>query len=72
MPAETTLRWDDAYAIAQALSKKHPDVSLEKVSLLMVFDWTITLPEFQDDPELANDDILSAIFQEWYEEVHKI
>jgi FeS assembly protein IscX len=30
------------------------------------------LPEFEDDPQLANDDILRAIYQDWYEEIiHK-
>lgn len=36
---------------------------------MMIFRWTLDLPGFEDDPELANDDILAAIFQEWYEEV---
>ena len=36
---------------------------------MMIFRWTLDLPGFVDDPELANDDILAAIFQEWYEEV---
>jgi FeS assembly protein IscX len=72
MPGEKTLSWDDSFAIAQALSKSHPEVNLEHVSLMMIFDWTIDLPEFNDDPELANDGILAAIFQEWYEEVNRI
>jgi FeS assembly protein IscX len=69
MEGESSLSWDDSFAIARALSKSHPDVSLEKISLMMIFTWTIALPEFNDDPELANDNILAAIFQEWYEEV---
>jgi FeS assembly protein IscX len=72
MPGEKTLSWDDSFAIAQTLSKSHPEVNLEHVSLMMIFDWTIDLPEFNDDPELANDGILAAIFQEWYEEVNRI
>ena len=28
----------------------------------------MNLPEFHDDPELANEDVLLAIFQEWFEE----
>ena len=36
---------------------------------MMIFHWTLDLPGFVDDPELANDAILAAIYQEWYEEV---
>ena len=48
-----TLTWDDSYAIAQELSKLKPEVDLEEVSLMMIFDWTLDLPGFADDPELA-------------------
>ncbi|UCF27684.1 MAG: Fe-S cluster assembly protein IscX [Chloroflexota bacterium] len=63
------MTWDDSYAIAQELSKSKPDVNLEEVSLMMIYNWTMDLPGFSDDPELANDAILEAIFQEWFEEV---
>ena len=36
----------------------------------MIYDWTLALPQFKDERELANEEILSAIFQEWYEEVN--
>ena len=65
----STLAWEDSYAIAQALSNLKPDIDLEKVSLMMIYQWTLGLPGFDDDPELANDGILEAIYQEWYEEV---
>jgi FeS assembly protein IscX len=29
----------------------------------------VALPDFADDPALANDELLEAILQEWYEEV---
>jgi FeS assembly protein IscX len=66
---ENPLTWEDSYAIAQALSKTHLDVQLEDVSLLDIYHWTIALPQFDDELELANDSILTAIFQEWFEEV---
>jgi FeS assembly protein IscX len=66
---ETTLTWEDSFAIAQELSRSQPEINLEEVSLLMIYKWTIDLPGFADDPELANDAILEAIFQEWFEEV---
>lgn len=61
--------WDSTYEIALALKERYPDEDLENVSLQMLFEWVIALPEFGDDLELANDEILLAIFQEWYEEL---
>lgn len=61
--------WDSVYEIALALKARYPDETLENVSLQMIYEWAIALPEFEDDLELANDGILLAIFQEWYEEL---
>jgi FeS assembly protein IscX len=66
------LTWDDSFAIAQALTEAHPGVNLEQVSLMTIYDWTLALPQFDDDPQLANDGILAAIFQEWFEEVNRL
>ena len=66
------LSWEDSFAIALTLMEVHSDVRLEEVSLGMIFRWTLELPEFEDDPELANDSILSAIYQEWFEEVNPV
>ncbi|NOH12071.1 MAG: Fe-S cluster assembly protein IscX [Chloroflexi bacterium] len=62
------LFWDAGYEIVLALQAQHPDVDLEELSLTNLFDWIIQLPNFQDDPALATDEILMAIYQEWYEE----
>lgn len=64
--------WDDAYAIALALKRLYPQADLEQVSLNMIYDWTLALPGFDDEPELANDGVLAAIFQEWFEEVNRV
>jgi FeS assembly protein IscX len=69
---EDFLTWDDSYAIAKALIMRHPEARLEEVSLNMIYSWTISLPGFKDDPVLANDSILSAIYQEWFEEVNPV
>jgi FeS assembly protein IscX len=66
------LTWDDSFAIARILIQKFPDTNLEEVSLSMIYRWTVSLPGFQDDPELANDAILAAIYQEWFEEVNPV
>ena len=64
-----TFTWDDSYAIAQALRQRFPSIDLEEVSLIMIYRWTVELPGFDDDPQLANDSVLAAIYQEWFEEV---
>ena len=66
----TTLTWEDSYAIALALIERSPDVELENVSLGMIYRWTLELPGFDDDPDLANDEILLAISHAWFEEVY--
>ena len=63
------LTWDSTYAIALELRRQHPDADLEQVSLQQIYKWTLALSDFEDDPALANDDILSAIFQDWFEEM---
>jgi len=65
---EQALRWDAIYEIALALQAHHPDDDLTEISLEQLFEWVLALPNFRDDPELANDEILMAIYQEWYEE----
>jgi FeS assembly protein IscX len=62
------LNWESIYAIALALKEAHPHVDMQNVSLQMIFNWTVALPAFEDDPALANDDILAAIYQDWFEE----
>lgn len=62
------LYWDGAFAVARRLRAQRPDVDLTQVTLNMIYDWVVALPEFKDDPDLANDELLSAIYQEWYEE----
>jgi FeS assembly protein IscX len=66
------LFWEDTYAIVQALIEEHPGINLEDVSLGLIYSWTVALPGFNDDRELANEEILAAIYQEWYEEVNPI
>ena len=67
-----SLSWEASYAIALALRCAHPQVNLEDVSLGMIYRWTIALPDFDDDPELANEAILASIYQEWFEEVNPV
>jgi Fe-S-cluster formation regulator IscX/YfhJ len=52
-----TLNWESTYAIALELRRRHPHVNLDNVTLGQIYD-----------PSLANDDILYAIYQDWFEE----
>ena len=63
-----TLTWESTYAIALELRRQHPGINIEEVTLQQIYDWTLQLSEFEDDPLLANDDILYAIYQDWFEE----
>ncbi len=64
----TTLTWESTYAIAMELRRQHKGVNIEGVSLQQIYHWTLQLSEFEDDPALANDDILYSIYQDWFEE----
>ena len=48
------------------------EADLSQVTLNMLYNWVVALPDFQDDPLLANDDLLAAIHQEWYEETQPL
>ncbi len=66
------LLWDDTYAIARALLIAYPGVDLAAISLDGVYHRVISLPDFSDETELANDEILQAIYQEWFEEANPL
>ena len=68
---DDALAWDDFDYCAKFIDR-HPNVRLEDVSLGMIYRWTMELQFFKDDPELANEEILSAIYQEWFEEVNPV
>jgi FeS assembly protein IscX len=66
------LTWEDSYAIAQALRRRFPEADLDQVSLGMIYQWTLECAGFDDDPQLANQEILTAIYLEWFEEVNPL
>ena len=66
---KSMLTWEDTFLIAKELKQQRPGINIEDVSLGMIYRWTIDLPDFLDDIELANESILMAIFLEWLEEV---
>ncbi len=62
------LYWDSTYEIVLNLIEQHPDADLDSLGLQQLYKWIIALPGFSDDPILANDDLLTGILREWYEE----
>jgi FeS assembly protein IscX len=66
------LYWDESYAVARRLAEAHPGVDLSAVTLNTLWAWVLALPGFADDPQLANDDLLEAIYQDWYEAKYPI
>lgn len=66
-PLDDPLSWEASFAVARALQAQHPDMELEDVSLDMIRDWTLALSDFDDDPSLANDEVLLDIYNEWLE-----
>jgi len=63
------LTWESTYAIALELKRVRTGIDMENVTLGDIYQWTLALEDFDDDPALANDEILSAIYQDWYEEI---
>ncbi|HVO41085.1 MAG TPA: Fe-S cluster assembly protein IscX [Aggregatilineales bacterium] len=71
-PGHKLLYWDASYEIVLALIEAHPDITdrdLDDVSLNRLLEWIIALPGFADEVILANDEILSGILREWFEEI---
>ncbi|MBI1280063.1 MAG: Fe-S cluster assembly protein IscX [Anaerolineaceae bacterium] len=63
------LYWDATYEIVLSLKAAYPDIAVDTVGLVQLYHYVTTLPNFVDDPRLANDGILNEILREWYEEV---
>jgi FeS assembly protein IscX len=65
----SALYWDGTYEIALRLIQSHSDADLKDVTLQKIMEWTVALPDFADDPALVNDEILTAIYSDWLEEI---
>lgn len=64
------LYWDASYEIVLSLIDHHPDANLDTMGLGQLYALIVALPGFADDPELANEGILTEILREWYEEIN--
>lgn len=69
-PPTPGLYWDASYEIVLSLMEQYAGLDVEKVGLEELYQLIVSLPNFADDPALANEGILNAILREWYEEVN--
>ncbi|MCL4250195.1 MAG: Fe-S cluster assembly protein IscX [Anaerolineae bacterium] len=69
-PSANALYWEASYEIVLNLIEAYPDADLDSIGLQQLQQYIVALPNFADDPELANDGILSEILREWYEEAN--
>jgi len=70
MSQSNKLYWDATYEIVLSLIDNHPDANLDALGLQQLYELIVALPGFADDPELANEGILTEILREWYEEIN--
>ena len=68
MGSSAELYWDSTYAIALALIEHYPSTRPENVGLYELEQLIHALPNFVDDPAMANNRILQDILIVWYEE----
>lgn len=69
LDAGPALYWDSTYAIALALLEYHAELKPEDVGLNELGRIVMSLPNFRDDPLMANDRLLLDIQIAWYEEL---
>jgi len=70
MSQSNKLYWDATYEIVLGLIDTHPGANLDAMGLQELYELIVALPDFADDPELANEGILTEILREWYEEIN--
>ncbi len=59
----------DLEVMAEALSQAYPDANPLDFSIPALFRRILSLPGFDDDPDVATEEILEKVQMLWYEEV---
>lgn len=62
------LHWSDVQRIAEELYDADPDLDPLTLSFVKLHDKVVKLPDFADDPQKSNEQILEAILQAWLNE----
>jgi FeS assembly protein IscX len=60
------LTWDDPEDIAFELMDANPDVDPLDLNFVDLHQMVVDLPEFEDDPDAANESKLEAIVLAWH------
>jgi nitrogen fixation NifU-like protein len=63
------LHWSEPKTIAEALAQGYPDLKPLELSVPALFRRILSLPGFDDDPDVATEELLEKIQMLWYEEV---
>jgi FeS assembly protein IscX len=64
-----SMLWTDTLDIAIELYEAHPDVDPRFVRFTDLMEWTMALPDFEDDPKRCGEMILEAIQTAWIAEL---
>ena len=62
------LKWVDSQEIAMALFDVKPDVDPRTVRFTDLYEWVLTLDDFDDDKDHCGEKILEAIQLAWIDE----
>ena len=62
------LYWEATYAIAMRLREEYAWVDPTEVGTEQLLEMILGLPDFADEPILANKELLADILRVWYEE----
>lgn len=68
MPNISPLYWDSTYEIVLNLIGVYPQLNPDQVGIQQLLEMILALPNFADEPVLANEDLLVDILRVWYEE----
>ncbi len=62
------LYWDSTYEIVLNLMRLYPTLDLDTIGTSQLLAMILALPNFADEPQLANEALLVEILRFWYEE----
>ncbi len=62
------LYWEATYAIAMRLMEDYAWVDPTALGTQQLLEMVLSLPDFADEPILANEELLVEILRVWYEE----
>ncbi|MBL1134214.1 MAG: Fe-S assembly protein IscX [Chloroflexi bacterium] len=62
------LYWEATYAIAMRLMEDYARVDPTALGTQQLLEMVLNLPDFADEPILANEELLVEILRVWYEE----